>query len=34
MPSLFKKKIMYEGFLVIALGAVTFKNIEWSSSMK
>jgi hypothetical protein len=23
-----------EGFLVIALGAVTFKNIEWSSSLK
>jgi hypothetical protein len=29
-----KKKIIYEGFLVIALGAVNFKNIEWSSSLK
>jgi hypothetical protein len=28
------KRIIYEGFLVIALGAVTFKNIEWNSSLK
>jgi hypothetical protein len=28
------KKIIYEGFLVIALGAVTFKHVEWSSSLK
>jgi hypothetical protein len=28
------KRVIYEGFLVIALGAVTFKNIEWNSSLK
>jgi hypothetical protein len=28
------KGIIYEGFLVIALGAVTCKNIEWNSSLK
>jgi hypothetical protein len=28
---LVKKKIIYEGFWFIALGAITFKNIKWSS---
>jgi hypothetical protein len=27
-------KIICEGFLIIALGAATFKNIEWNSSLK
>ena len=28
------KRIIDERFLVIALGAVTFKNVEWNSSLK
>jgi hypothetical protein len=28
------KRIIYEGFLVIALGAVTCKSIEWNSSLR
>jgi hypothetical protein len=30
----FLKGIIYEGFLVIALEAVTFKKVEWNSSLK
>jgi hypothetical protein len=30
----FIKRIIYEGFLVIALEAVTFKKIEWNYSLK
>jgi hypothetical protein len=30
----FIKRIIYEGFLVIALEAVTFKKVEWNSSLK
>jgi hypothetical protein len=28
------ERVIYEGFLVIALGAVTFKKVEWNSSLK
>jgi hypothetical protein len=28
------ERIIYEGFLVIALGAVTCKSIEWNSSLR
>jgi hypothetical protein len=30
----FIERIICEGFLIIALGAVTFKNIEWNSFLK
>jgi hypothetical protein len=30
----FIKRTICEGFLIIALGAVTFKNIEWNSLLK
>jgi hypothetical protein len=28
------KRIIYEGFLVLALGAVTCKSIEWNFSLR
>jgi hypothetical protein len=30
----FIERIICEGFLIIALGAVTFKNIEWNSLLE